>query len=486
VREEGKAALAEAEKNWRASESTKIAVVEQRLRDQAGSALSESETARSEAESELRQLREHAAVLETTLADRELELTQAIARINATDRQLEELRENEDIQVRRVKGEVTHLQAQLAEREEELAQSRLFAERSYERWQKQAEAELAKAQKMWKAAEASKLAAARAEWQEESRKSLEQSLAAERRAGRLPPARPQEEAVAVDIAGSAEDRPMPEFEPPSQNAPYSAPKPLADARAAADQALDRLAMDAYQLLANPNSLDTVSPTDTRIIKGGLVERRQRAGDKSSNNKSLIVSGAVAAALAAAAAIAFFFIWPSDTSPDVPQQIAAQAKPAVSAAAVVPKATVLRSVNLRSGPSTSDAIVTTLKAGTQVVPGERKGSWVRVSLDANGGQPAQQGWAYAASLQLPAAATAPTAAVQAPEQQAAPSPPAEAPAGEPTPAAADQAKAPPESSGEPQSIPAAEAPQASTPEAEAQAAPAPATGGTVVQSTPLGE
>src|SRR6185437_15635239 len=139
VREEGKAALADAEKNWRASEATKIAVVEQRLRDQAGSALTESETARSEAETELRQLREHAAILETTLADRE----------------------------------------------EELAQSRLFAERSYERWQKQAEAELAKAQKMWKASETSKLAAARAEWQEESRKALEQSLAAERRAGRL-------------------------------------------------------------------------------------------------------------------------------------------------------------------------------------------------------------------------------------------------------------------------------------------------------------
>src|SRR6185312_10008601 len=39
VREEAKTTLAEAEKNWRSAESTKLAVVEQRLRDQAGSAL---------------------------------------------------------------------------------------------------------------------------------------------------------------------------------------------------------------------------------------------------------------------------------------------------------------------------------------------------------------------------------------------------------------------------------------------------------------
>jgi hypothetical protein len=494
VREEGKAALADAEKNWRASEATKIAVVEQRLRDQAGSALTESETARSEAETELRQLREHAAVLETTLADRELELTQAIARINATERQLEELHENEDIQVRRVKGEVTQLQAQLAEREEELAQSRLFAERSYERWQKQAEAELAKAQKMWKASETSKLAAARAEWQEESRKALEQSLAAERRAGRLPPPRPPEEAVSVDIAGNAEDRPMPEFEPPPQDAPYSAPKPLADARAAADQALDRLAMDAYQLLTNAASVDVVSPTDTRIIKGGFVERRQRAGDKDSSNKSLIVSGAIAAALAAAAVVAFFFIWPSNTQPAEPQQIAAPAKPIAPVAVVVPKATVLRSVNVRSGPSTSDAVITTLKAGSQVVAGERNGSWVRVSLDAAGGKPAQQGWAFASSLQLPVAAVslpAPAAPSAATETQAAPEAAPEAkveqnPAPEPASAAAEAAKAPTESAREPQPAPAAGVPPSTAPAAESQAAPTSEAGGQVIQSAPVGE
>lgn len=497
AREEGKAALAEAEKNWRAAESAKIAVVEQRMRDQAGSALTESETARNEAETELRQLREHAAVLETTLADRELELTQAIARINATDRQLEELRENEDIQVRRVKGELTQLQAQLAEREEELAQARLFTERSYERWKKQAEADLAKAQKMWKAAEASKLAAARAEWQEESRKTLQQSLDAERRAGRLPPPMPaMEEAVSVDIAGSFEERPMPEFAPPPQTAPYSAPKPLADARTAADQALDRLAMDAYQLLANAGSVDSVSPTDTRIIKGGFVERRQRAGDKDkSNNKSLIVSGAVAAALASAAVIAFSFIWPSGAPPAETQQVAASAKPAAAVAAVVvPKATVLRSVNVRSGPSTSDSVITTLKAGTQIATGERNGNWVRVNLEAADGKPAQRGWAFASSLQIPAPAAPPPAASSptAPPQtqvapETAPEPKAEAnPAPEHPAADGQDAKASAEPAAEPRPAPVAEAPQAPAAEPEAQAGPAPQADGPVVQSSPVGE
>jgi uncharacterized protein YraI len=477
VREEGKVALADAEKSWRSAEATKIAAVEKRLREQSGSALSEAETARSEAEIELRNLREHAAVLETTLADRELELTQAIARINATERQIEELRENEDIQVRRVKGEVTQLQAQLAEREEELAQARLFTERSYERWKKQAEADLAKAQKTWKAAEASKLAAARAEWQEEYRKSLEDTLSAERRAGRLPPARMAEDVAGADIAESNEDRPMPVFEPPVQTPPYTSSKPaFADARAAADQALDRLAMDAYQLLASPAALDSVSPADTRIIKGGLIERRNKGEGQPNNNKSLIVSGVVAAALAAAAAVVFFLVWPPEApATATPQQVTATAKPIAPALAELPKATVANSVNVRSGPSTAETIMTTLKAGAQVVTGERKGGWVHVTVAAADGKPELSGWMVASSLQSPERSAAPQSqpeAQPAQPQAVQPAPP------EPELAAEEQQNAPPSTAPEPE----ATQPAAPAPEPETQAAP----GGQVIQSTPVGE
>jgi len=487
VRDEGRASLSNAEKAWRTDENARAAAVEKRMREQAGSALTEADMARNEAEAELRKLREHAAIVETTLADRELELTQAIARINTSERQLDDLRENEDIQVRRVKGELTALEQQIAERDEELAQARLFAERSYERWQKQSEAELTKAQKAWKSAEASRLAAARAEWDEDSRKSLRDSLEAERRSGRLPPVRTQDEAVSVDIAGIVEDRPLPVFAPPPQDAPYAPPRAkIADARHAADEALDRLAMDAYQLLASANSIDAMQPADTKIIKGGFVDRRQRADTDSGN--TWIMAGA-AAAVAAVIAIAVLFIWPSSSgggataaSQQVAPVVAAQPK-----APVVPKATLLRAMNVRSGPSTAEAIVTTLKAGDQVTPGEQRGNWVHIDIDAAGGKPAQQGWVVSTALQLPAAPEAAPAATEAPkpapdETQAAAEPEAEkaeAPAAEPAQTAAPEAAAPaetaPSPAPEPQQVaptpePAAQ-PAAAAPEAAAAPAPA---------------
>ncbi len=484
VREEAKANLANAEKTWKAAEAARVASVEKRIREQSGSALGEAETARTEAENELRTLRERTAVLETDVADRELELAQAIARINATETEIEALRENEDIQVRRVRGEVTALEASLAERDEELAQARLFAERSYERWQKQSEAELAKAQKAWKSAEASRFAAARAEWQEESRKSLVDSLAAERRAGRLPQAPVSEDVVVSgDIVGSDANRPLPDFAPPSPAAPHVPAKPhLAKAREAADQALDRLAMDAYQMLANPTMPDITHPADTKIIKGGFIERR---GGAAKPNNGLFKTGMIAGGLAAVGAVIFLIVWSmiSGSSPSPQQQVAAVVKPASVAKPVeLPKATALRSVNVRSGPSTSDKVIATLKSGTQVTTGERNGAWVRVTIEANGAKPAQQGWAFATSLKFPAAEEEASAAPQA--KAAADAEPATKPAPTPEHAAepAPQAQATPEPQNTSAPAPESSAPAspAAEPAAAAASEPQPASAATITQ------
>ena len=464
VREEGKANFANAEKSWKAVEAARVAAVEKRLREQSGSALGEAETARAEAETELRTLRERTAVLETDLADRELELTQAIARINATETEIESLRENEDLQVRRVRGEVTALETALAERDEELAQARLFTERSYERWQKQAEAELAKAQKAWKSGEASRMAAARAEWQEEARKALVDSLAAERRAGRLPQVQVGEdpatggdiairEIAVSDIAGGDDNRPLPEFAPPPERAPHVPTKPhLAKARDAADQALDRLAMDAYQLLANPTMPDVTHPADTKIIMGGFVERRRAVPQ----DNGIYKTAAIAAAIAALGAVIFLVVWPmiSGSVGSAPQQAAVvTAPPPVVKPVETPKATVLRSMNVRSGPSTSDTVIVTLKPGTLVVTSERRGNWVRVTLDAVDGKPAQQGWVFGTSLKFPTTAAQPATS---PEAEAAAAPVAAAPDVAP----------------EPATTPAPEAERAKAPAAQSQAAPEP--------------
>ncbi|HTO39419.1 MAG TPA: hypothetical protein VL026_00475, partial [Rhizomicrobium sp.] len=277
ARSDARAQLASAEKSWRAEEAARLSAAENALAKKSGAALIDEQAARNSAEAELCALREHAATLETTLADRELELTQAIARINAGQTEIESFRENEDISVRRVRGEVTALQATLAERDEELAQARLFAERSYERWQKQAEADRAKAQKAWKADEAARLAAARAQWQDEARQHLEGTIAAERCAVSTASAAATSE---TSSATNIEHRPLPVF----SSAPLSPPGPsraahLSSARDAADEALDRLAKDAYQLFASPQPQNTVRPTDTGIVKGDLIERRRNAASK---------------------------------------------------------------------------------------------------------------------------------------------------------------------------------------------------------------
>jgi|GEM_PF-4839367 len=459
ARSEARTHLANAEKTWRAEEATRVSVVEKSLVEKSDSALSDEKSARKSAEAQLRALREQAATLETTLADRELELTQAIARINATQTEIESLRENEDIQVRRVRGEVTTLQAALAERDEELAQARLFAERSYERWQKQSETERAKAQKAWKADEAAHLAAARAAWQEEARKHLEETLAAERRAmSATPPAVPLQDAIAptpsTPMAG--EQRALPEFAAPPLT-PSGPPRAahLSSARDAADEALDRLAKDAYQLLAIAQPENTLRPTDTHIVKSNIVERRRAAAQK---NQNLGITAAVAAGLAAVAALALIFLWPVVFgAPAAPPIAPAQIKVAKPEPVVLPTAQVLRNVNLRKGPSTSAAILTSLKRGTTVAIAERSAGWVRIAPATTGEGAIPSGWAVSTALQMAGTAQLAAASVSAaaPKPTPTPEPPkAAAPAPEPQEAPVPEAETPP-SPAEPVPEPASE-------------------------------
>lgn len=465
ARSEARTHLANAEKTWRAEEATRVSAVEKSLGEKSGSALSDEKSARKSAEAQLRALREQAATLETTLGDRERELSQAIARINATQTEIESLRENEDIQVRRVRGEVTTLQAALAERDEELAQARLFAERSYERWQKQAEAERVKAQKAWKADEAARLAAARAQWQEDARKHLEETLAVERRAISAAPATtpvspPQDAIAPMPTSPSvSEHRALPEFAAPPLT-PSGPPRAahLSSARDAADEALDRLAKDAYQLLAIPQPENIIRPTDTHIVKGNIVERRRNAPKK---NQNLVSTAAIAAGLAAMAALALIFLWPMVFGAPTPQPVAAapieMAKPEPVA---LPTAQVLRNVNLRKAPSTSSAILTLLKRGTTVAIAERSGSWVRIAPAIEGESALSSGWVVSTALQMtdsaqPAAPAQPIAAAPKPAPIPLPEPEkAATPALEPQESPAPQAETPP-STAEPAPEPASE-------------------------------
>lgn len=62
----------------------------------------------------------------------------------------------------------------------------------------------------------------------------------------------------------------------------------------------------------------------------------------------------------------------------------------------PVATILREVNLRSLPSVSAGVLTSLKSGTQIAVLENRGNWDRIQISDEGGI-VQQGWVYRSFL-----------------------------------------------------------------------------------------
>ncbi|HTO41015.1 MAG TPA: SH3 domain-containing protein, partial [Rhizomicrobium sp.] len=156
-----------------------------------------------------------------------------------------------------------------------------------------------------------------------------------------------------------------------------------------------------------------------------------------------------AAVAAIAALAFLFFWPMLFGAQPPHPVAAPLvqQPEPQAKVVLPTATVLRNVNVRNAPSTSAAILTTLKRGATVAVAERSGSWTRIEPATEGQGAAHPGWIITSTLQ-PAGqktpvARSPTAPEPAPDVAAVPeiSPP-------PAPEAGQAAQTPPESAAGP--------------------------------------
>jgi hypothetical protein len=56
-------------------------------------------------------------------------------------------------------------------------------------------------------------------------------------------------------------------------------------------------------------------------------------------------------------------------------------------------------NVRAGPSTATAVVMTLARGAEVLPVERRGSWVRIRMSAGDGTPEREGWIISSALKL---------------------------------------------------------------------------------------
>ncbi len=73
-------------------------------------------------------------------------------------------------------------------------------------------------------------------------------------------------------------------------------------------------------------------------------------------------------------------------------------PAPVAAPAPPQhmATILRSANVRSDPSKTATVISTLQRGTQVATVDTLSNWTLIRIDAKDGKP-QQGWVYSSFL-----------------------------------------------------------------------------------------
>ena len=89
---------------------------------------------------------------------------------------------------------------------------------------------------------------------------------------------------------------------------------------------------------------------------------------------------------------------SDASAALTPKAAPATAPAAVQNAVLPMTIGTSFARIRTAPTTSASVVTTLRHGVQVSLLERHGNWARVHVNSGGAKAAFDGWVFAASLQ----------------------------------------------------------------------------------------
>lgn len=215
--------LAKAESAWTENEHARLASIQQQWQEKFAEALAELEAAQNQThESQVRELQEKLEVLQANLAEREADLAQTKAAGTAA-------RERDTTATQDALAKLTEAQAKLAERDAELAKTRAAADAT----KREAEAALAKAEQTWRDGEASRLAAAEAQWRESSTKALADAHA---------------NADAQRAQGTASERDLLTRLTELQAAVAERDDALARAQAAAEQSRTRVAAEAAERL----------------------------------------------------------------------------------------------------------------------------------------------------------------------------------------------------------------------------------------------
>ncbi len=219
--EEASTALRKAAETWKTGENERFAAAEKKWREEFAKAVGETKHKGSHAEkgeAKLRRLQEQLTTLQVSLADREAALARArvdaeqaqarwqteardaltkaeqrwqakeAARLAASEAQWQEKLarsiadvradtaaaqgRDAEVELARVHETIAGLEAEIAKREAALMQARADMDEARERWAQDARDALAKAEHAWKTAEAERIVATEARWQERLAKAL--------------------------------------------------------------------------------------------------------------------------------------------------------------------------------------------------------------------------------------------------------------------------------------------------------------------------
>ena len=344
-------ALLKAEQGWKADEAKRLAAAEAQWRERSATNLA-AVTARCE--------------------QAEAALLAARARADA---HAATAREQTDEEVCRLRDERAALRAALGNRESELAQMRLAAERARENWRQESAAALSNAQAAWKTDMAARLAAAEARGREQAASALTEATArAEAAETALAQVRRATQA-ARERSDNAEIRRLQHEREALQTALAERETELAHIHSAAEQARELAAPEDKIVLRTNRAWEA-------------VDRRERPPTRLSRRA---IGGVVLAVGLAAIAISV-----------IPSIFGERRAPAASTVLrpIVRQhmAVVAHDANVRAGPSTASVVVSRVPRGLEVATIEQRGDWILVQIAAaNGKAPRRQGWVHSSLL-----------------------------------------------------------------------------------------
>ncbi|HEY1613505.1 MAG TPA: SH3 domain-containing protein [Rhizomicrobium sp.] len=372
-------ARSKAEADWSAGEATRLAEAQARWRKDAAGALADSQARCAQAE----------AALAAAHAD-------AQAAAEQTDQ-----------------ATLVDLRGELTATKKALTEARAAAQRATEGRQREMAAAVSKAEKIWKAGEGARLAAAEAQGREEAAVALADARARCEQA----------EAALAHGSGTAGEHPVgPELNL-LQDELSALRRALAErelALARAEKALEHAR--EIRIVPTPATLDRpeqVWGDDDPEVPGAVRirlrkdppavrARRVNGGELEDGEgrprRRMMIEGAIVAGFAAALVVLYPRLEPliaphlpfAANAPSV--HVAAKPQPAAPAPVVEQRSTVnVSQANVRAAPSANAAIVTTLPRGTEVTPIEQHGGWVHVRIEARGGKESSQGWIFGTSL-----------------------------------------------------------------------------------------